>query len=451
MLFHQFHTEGLSINSYLIADEVTKQAVVIDPTRDVEQYIEFAKNRDLQITDIAETHVHADFVSGSKELKNKLKNLPKIHCSALGGPEWTPSYADRKISNGDTIILGEVNLQAFHTPGHTPEHIIWACNNHRNGKKGPKKLLTGDLLFVGSVGRPDLLGRDAETNLSRQLYDSLFNVLKQFEDDIEVYPAHGAGSLCGKGISDKLSSTLGQERKSNPFLKEKSEEQWIADLPRDISAAPMNFKRIKRINVEGPPLLPANLISQGVERLLIDTRDFESYAKEHFKGSINIPFGKAFANWVSSILDDDLPLGVVVDYSEKSAEIIRNLHHIGFDTIVNVIEWPANTEKRIKEKLPLIDVTDSTILDKNTFVVDVRTPAEWASGHIPGAHHIELSLLKNQLTDIPKNKNIATICGGGSRSSIAASLLKKNGFPNVSNIRGGMSAWKKSNLPLATS
>lgn len=454
MIIQTFNTPGLAINTYLVGDETSKRAVVIDPTRHVEPYIEYAKKEGLTITDITETHVHADFLSGAKELKYRLQNKPTIHCSALGGPEWIPSYADHKVLNGDNIILGNIRLKALHTPGHTPEHIVWLCFDESKNKEIPSILFSGDLLFVGSVGRPDLLGISESTSLAKQLYNSLFNILAPLSDFIEILPAHGAGSLCGKGLSDRPTSTLGNERHSNPFLIKQPIEQWIIKLKEDMPGAPINFQRIKKINVEGPPLLSDKPQKTSNHKLIIDLRNPEIYAKAHIKDSINVPFGSTFCNWFGSIIDADTSLGLISDAPEILAEAKKNLQLIGFDQLFMERIWNEIDLKKefTLTSLPFLSV--ETVVEKinnlkqPTYILDVRTPSEWNTGHIEGAHHLELSHLKNNLNQIPKEQSIITICGGGYRASIAASLLKEKGFNDVSNMRGGMSGWHKAKLPV---
>lgn len=444
MLLHTFYTPGLSIYSYLIGDLHTKRAVIVDPTREIEPYIKFAEKEGLNITDIAETHVHADFVSGAKELKQRLNNKPIIHCSALGGEEWIPNYADKRVMNGDEIDLGGVRLQALHTPGHTPEHIIWLCYDQRRSQETPCLALTGDLLFVGSVGRPDLLGKSETAKLAKQLYHSLFDILAPLPDFLEIYPAHGAGSLCGKGLSARSSSTLGYERLFNPFLVKRPLEKWEELLESDIPAAPANFQRLKRVNLQGPMKKTSD------SSLFIDVRSPEQFAKAHIAGSINVPLGHSFCNWIGSVISQETSFGLVVERQEQLPDLIAKLHLIGFDVIGQQLIWDEShlkTQFSI-ETLPLVDV--DTLAEKlsQQYVLDVRTPAEWHAGHIPGAHHLELALVSENLNQIPKEEAIAVICGSGFRASIIASLLKRNGYQNVANVRGGMNAWNNANQPV---
>ncbi len=248
MFFHRITIPGLAIHSYLVGNEESKECAAIDPARDADLYIDLAAKHGFQITHIFETHVHADFVSGALEIKTRLHGKPEIYCSGMGGKEWIPSYADHIVKDGEEVKMGELMFQAVHTPGHTPEHVMWALYDH--GKL--QRIFTGDLLFVGDVGRPDLLGKEEMKRLSHQLYESVFQKLKPFPDDAEIRPAHGAGSLCGKQLGSNPVSTLGAERKTNKALKMLPEEHWTKELMREMPPVPKYFPRMKKINVAGP-------------------------------------------------------------------------------------------------------------------------------------------------------------------------------------------------------
>ena len=230
MFFHQRFIPGLAIASYMVGDEKAKQVAVIDPTRDVDEYVQIAKDEGLHITHILETHVHADYVSGSAELKSRLDGKPQVVVSGMGGKQWTPPYADQVVNDGDELTLGNIRLKAVHTPGHTPEHVTWALYDNTRSKDVPWLLFTGDFMFVGDVGRPDLLGPDEQKALAHQLYTSVFEKLNGVPDFTEIFPAHGSGSLCGKAIGSRRSSTLGFERKFNPALQPAAEAEWTDTL-----------------------------------------------------------------------------------------------------------------------------------------------------------------------------------------------------------------------------
>jgi hydroxyacylglutathione hydrolase len=452
MFLQSFYTSGLAINSYLVGDMSSRRAVIIDPTRHVNPYLACAEKEGLTITDIIETHVHADFISGAKELKHRLGKKPTIHCSSMGGKEWTPSYVDKEVKHGDAIRLGVIRLEAMHTPGHTPEHLMWLCYDETRSKQVPCLAFTGDLLFVGSVGRPDLLGKGEIEKLARQLYQSLFVSLAQVPDFLEIYPAHGAGSLCGKGLSARLTSTLGYERLFNPMLIQKSLDQWLEGVLLDMPIAPVHFQRMKKNNVSGTHLLGERSIMDQQQSTIIDVRNPEEFAQGHFKGALNIPFGASFCNWAGSFLDENTPLTLVASTQNQLKETVLNLQLVGFDQIQQTFIWNGKSQEGYPlEVLSTISVEKLAEIiqtqEQSSYLVDVRTGMEWNGGHIAEAHHLELPLVKENTGKLPKESAIYMICGSGYRASLAASLLKKQGFPNVSNIKGGMMAWCKAGLP----
>jgi hydroxyacylglutathione hydrolase len=364
----------------------------------------------------------------------------------MGGKEWIPLYTDVEVNNGDSITCGGVRLEAIHTPGHTPEHIMWLCYDEARNHDIPCLAFTGDLLFVGSVGRPDLLGEEQKAVLARQLYDSFFITLLFLPDFLEIYPGHGAGSLCGKGLSARSTTTLGYERLFNPALSVKSIEDWTHMITQDMPAAPINFSRLKKINVAGPQLLTQTKAMASAEPFIIDMRHPAIFAKSHIKGSINIPLGQSFCNWVSSVLGEDRPIELIAENITQLHTAIQNLQLIGFDHVIKQELWDERmmaTHYQL-ETLPILSpkaLKDSIQKGQAPYILDVRTSAEWNAGHIQGAHHIELGLLSQSLEQIPKDAHIHTICGSGMRASLAASYLKNHGYPNVINIEGGMAAW----------
>ncbi len=437
MIFKQFFTPELAIYSYLIGD--SGQAVLVDPTREVVPYIEEAREAGLEIVAILETHVHADFVSGSKELKNALQGKPLIYASKMGGAAWTPRYVDCPVADGDEVHFGSLNLRAKYTPGHTPEHLIWVC-------KAPEFVLTGDLLFAGGVGRPDLLGGETLEKQSKQLYETLFKTIKELPDAAEIYPGHGAGSLCGKAMSDRSMSTLGEERQSNPSLKLLPEGAWVNELLHQMPAAPLHFQRIKRINVEGPALLSerqgalSEVKSLTSDAFIIDMRDPLKFAAGHLERAVNIPFGAAFCNWAAMIVPENRPLIFVVPQADMAKKSERLLLLIGYDEIAGYM-IAGDASSTLKLLTP-------HQLGKGELLIDVRTPSEWDSGHIEGAHHIEMARLPAVYKELPRDQPLALICGSGYRSSVAASWLVQAGFANVATVWGGMQAWRQTGLPI---
>lgn len=464
MFFQRIFTPSLAINSYLIGDEKSKKCIVIDPTRHVVPFIIQAQNAGLDITDILETHVHADYVSGAKELKHQLNDKPLIYASGMGGKKWIPHYADVIVEKGRQIRIGHLRFEAIHTPGHTPEHVMWICYDESRSSTTPWFAFTGDSLFVGSVGRPDLLGSEEMATLAPQCYNTVFHILALLPDFIEIFPGHGEGSFCGKSLQSRSSSTIGYERLFNPYLKIKTVENWINDLLKELPPIPPYFSRLKKVNIEGPPLLSSlktkiweNGKSEGVdfkELFLVDVRHPEPFAASHIRGSLNIPFSQSFCQWAGWLIPAEIPLGLVIENSLIYSEVIEQLRLMGFDQEIWVIQLGDHQQDFpcSFSSFPLMEIDDLAKEQpefKSLYVLDVRTAEEWRTGHIPGANHLELNELQRDIKQIPNHhQSIAILCRSGQRASIAASLLEKHGYSSVANVRGGMQAWRQAGLPL---
>jgi hydroxyacylglutathione hydrolase len=452
MYIYTFNTPGLAISTYLIADISSRKAVIIDPTREIDLYLDYAKKENLQIQDILETHVHADFVSGAPELKQACEDMAIIHCSAMGGSQWIPFYADHLVQAGDTLDYPTFRLTALHTPGHTYEHVTWICYDKTRSLEIPFCAFTGDFLFVGSVGRPDLLGQSDKEKLAKMLYDSLFIQMEKMPDSLILYPAHGAGSLCGKALGAKPTSTWGEERKTNPHLKKKPFVAWESDLTEGMSPAPKNFGRIKKINLQGPS--KKELDQKNTPEVFIDIRAPEKFAVCHIEASLNIPLGRSFCNWVGSVLHEDNKLAVIAENNDHLLKAIKNLKLIGFDQIGHKLLWDQNHFKNsynlVSEDVIDVEQLHEHIQSKGPelCIVDVRTISEWNSGHIEQAKHIELSDLVNQLDKLPTTGRLYTICASGYRAALASSYLKHKGYSSVYNVTGGMNAWIRACLPI---
>lgn len=455
MIFHRFFYPYLAIFSYLVGDEITKKCIIIDPTRNIEEYLKAAQNEQLTITDIIETHVHADYVSGAQELKSALKGKPVIHSSAMGGEKWIPSYADQAVKEGDEIVLGNVRLVARHAPGHSPEHLIWIGFDKETSREIPCFVFTGDLLFAGGIGRPDILGEETFLLHSQQLYKSLFETIADLPDFISIFPGHGRGSSCGNAVSRRPFSTLGYERKTNENFFPRPFEQWKEALLQQMPKIPPSFDRIKHLNLKGASVLhgtfPKELKDVPTDEriFLIDIRAKETFAKGHPKNAINIPWGDSFCLWASWIVPANMPLAIIYEDMDSLKKSVEGLRLIGLDTIEGVVKYlPGVSDLSFQ----MISVDSLSKLmgtaDTLTTIVDVRTPAEWENGHIPGAYHVELENLKKESVRIPKEGMVAVICRSGYRASIGASLLEKEGFLKVSNVQGGMQAWTDARLPV---
>lgn len=468
MFFQQRFVPGLAIASYLVGDENSKQVAVIDPTRDVDEYIEIAKREGLRITDILETHVHADFVSGAVELKARLNGEPKIHASGLGGAQWTPPYADHVVSDGDEVKLGSVRLKAIHTPGHTPEHLTWALYDDTRSKDEPWLMFTGDFLFVGDVGRPDLLGEEERKGLAAQLYQSVFQTMKPLPDFTEIYPGHGAGSLCGKAIGSRRSSTMGFERRFNGALQSAAEVPWTEALLKGMPLAPPYFRRMKQVNAQGPavlgPELPGRKRFSSKELhdrlcdncLVVDVRSKEAFASAHIPGSVNIPLGPNLPTWAGWVLPYDRSLVIVAANTAEVPEVVTHLIRVGLDDIQGYLDDGIDAWENHGYEISRLESISVHDLDRRMkdpaakpFVLDVRTEQEWEAGHVEGATHIHGGLLKDGFGEVPRDRAVSVICGSGYRGSIAASFLKREGYEGVSNVLGGMTAWKSAGLPVS--
>jgi hydroxyacylglutathione hydrolase len=467
MFFHQRFIPGLAIASYMVGDEKAKEVAVIDPTRDVDEYIRLAKAEGLHITHILETHVHADYVSGSAELKARLDGKAKVVVSGMGGKEWTPPYADIVVKDGDDVKLGNIRLKAVHTPGHTPEHVTWALYDDTRSKDTPWLLFTGDFVFVGDVGRPDLLGPDEQKALAHQLYQSLFEKLKAVPDFTEVFPAHGPGSLCGKAIGSRRSSSLGFERRFSRALQPAPEAQWTETLLRDMPLAPPYFKLMKKVNAAGPKILGHELPGQRrftakelhdrlcVDCLTVDVRPKEAFAAAHIPGSINIPLGQNLPSWAGWVLPYDKNLVIVPSNPSEMPEVVTHLIRVGLDRIEGYLEDGMDAWEN--QGFPISQLGSISAQDlasrlqngngQKPFVLDVRTESEWNGGHIDGALHIHGGVLKERYQEVPKDRPVDVICGTGYRGSIAASFLRSHGYEDVSNVLGGMTAWRAAGMP----
>lgn len=456
MIIKRFVTPGLSINSYFVFDEDSRQGVMIDPTRQVEFYLASAFKENVEIVAIFETHVHADFISGANELKAALHGKPSIYCSGMGGEEWTPKYADHIVKDLDSVQVGSMRFQALHTPGHTFEHLIWLAFDEKRNSHIPEVAFTGDMLFVGSIGRPDLIGdQQTEELLARQLYRSVFGAVHSLPDLIEIYPGHGAGSMCGKGISGRDTSTIGYEKRCNPWLISQNFEEWHKQLLKGISKAPRYFQRIKNINLTGinaqasyqtmpQPLTLDEVRGKHAHCLVVDVRSGEEFTLRHLKDSVNVPFGHAFTLWAGIALPDDMEIVIVINSFGEALPVIEALRLIGINHVVGVCsaeKW--DQDDALLVSLPAVDVDKLNKDLAKYFVLDVRTPTEWNEMHLRDSHHIELTEVLHAMDKLPRNQPIAVICRTGTRASLVSSSLIKYGFNNVFNVIGGITAWEK--------
>jgi hydroxyacylglutathione hydrolase len=453
LIFKQFYLNCLAHASYLIGDSVTGAAAVVDPQRDVQQYLDEAGTHGLEIRHVILTHLHADFLAGHLELRDE------VGATIYLGAQARAEYAFTPMKTGDRIELGGVVLEARETPGHTPESISILVHDDR-GAAAPWAVLTGDALFVGDVGRPDLrasLGW-AAADLGKMLYRSLRDELMALPDGTLVYPAHGAGSLCGKKISKETMTTIGDQRATNYALQPMGESEFIALVTADQPDAPayfthdavLNAKERQTLNdVLETELKPLSLdealalMANGAQAL--DTREPRDFAPGHLKGSINIGLGGQYATWAGTLLDHTRPI-FLITAPGREAEAATRLGRIGFDNVAGYLDQGM---RALKDREDLVAYTLQTSVPAVTrwigepdapFVLDVRTPGEWQQRHVEGSTNIPLSRLAERLNDIPRNRPVVAMCAGGYRSSIAASLLQRAGFTRVSELTGGMAA-----------
>ncbi len=460
MILHQFYLNCLAHASYLVGDETTGDAAVVDPQRDIDQYLAFAGAHGLRIAHVLLTHLHADFIAGHLELRDRVGATIYLGAAAKAEYAFTP------LHDGDRVELGGVRLQAIETPGHTPESISLAVYDLGRSASEPHAVLTGDTLFVGDVGRPDLraaLGWSA-TDLGGLLYESLRARLMTLPDASLVYPAHGAGSLCGKALSKETVSTIGEQRRSNYALQPMTKTAFVDLVTADQPDAPPYFTYDAVLNskerptldealarVVNPLTLDHVLALQNVGAQLLDTRDPAEFAAAHVAGSINIGLGGQYATWAGTILSREHPIVIIADPGREH-EAATRLGRIGFDHIVGYLKdglhslasRPDLTATTERVSAPLAAERLATGVPLS---VDVRAPGERAQKRIGGSVGIPLNHLVERLQELPRDRPLLVYCAGGYRSSIAASLLQREGFRQVSEIAGGLAGWETANLP----
>ncbi|RPK90024.1 MULTISPECIES: MBL fold metallo-hydrolase [Streptomyces] len=459
MFFAQYYLDCLSQASYMIADEATGNAVVVDPRRDVSEYLADAEAHGLTVVGVINTHFHADFVAGHLEVAAETG-------AWIGyGRRAETEYPIRKLVDGETISLGDVTLEIMETPGHTPESISVLVREHGDDSV-PYGVLTGDALFIGDVGRPDLLasvGVSAD-ELGAMLYDSVQNKLMGLPDEVRVFPAHGAGSACGKNLSTEKQSTIGEQRATNYACAPMSQEDFVAIVTAGQSAAPGYFVYDAILNRSERPLFdpaaaPRPLSAEDFTGLrasgavVVDARDPQEFAAGHLRGSVNVPADGRFAEQAGTVLPTDADL-LVVAPQNREEEIVTRLARIGFDRVTGYLRSPDDALAALTEevtpasRLTAAQVRAALAGDNPPVVLDVRNCGERGdNGFIDGALHIALGELPSRLDEIPRDKPLVLHCAGGHRSSIAASLLRHHGFTDVSDILGGYAAWALLNTP----
>jgi glyoxylase-like metal-dependent hydrolase (beta-lactamase superfamily II) len=432
MHFQHFYLACLAHASYLIADG--GEAVVVDPQRDVEQYIDAAQRLGVVIKYVIETHLHADFVSGHREL------AARCGAEIVFGARANAAFPHRAVSDGDVLSAGSVELRAIETPGHTPESISWLVSE--NGR--PSKLLSGDTLFIGDVGRPDLAGSRGYTSeeMAAMLYDSLHTKILTLPDDVEIWPAHGAGSACGRNISRDASSTIGMQRRTNWALQPMARDAFIETLTSGLAAPPRYFPRDAELNRQGPRALSeiaAARLTPGslpADALILDVRDAEVFGAGHIAGAVNVGLNGNFASWCGTLLPFDAPIVIVAADHAGASQAVMRLARVGIENIAGCI---TALDGFATAPLPQLTVDN---LD-GIAVLDVRRRAEFWEGHVTDAENVPLDELPDRLAEVDREHPLAVICAAGYRSSIACSLLARAGFTNIINVQGGTEAWMR--------
>jgi hydroxyacylglutathione hydrolase len=460
MVCETVFTEGVAHLSYLIGDKATGKAAVIDARRDADVYLELARQHNLTITHALETHIHADFVSGTRELCDRTRSAKAV-LSVEGGAKY--SFDFEKLRDGDTINLGRVILTAKHTPGHTPEHLSFLAAED-NRPDTPFAVFSGDTLFADSVGRPDLLGESQSKKLAHQLFVSIRDFFLKLPDGVRVHPAHGAGSPCGADIADRLVTTIGYERAHNMALQLTDEEEFVEFALNTAPPEPRYYKRMKKENAVGPkilgnlpacPPLPAKefqKLAAARSAQLVDNRSMLAFGGGHIAGAMNIGPRAELSIWAGWMLDPERPIFLVLPKDSDLPEVQRQLIRVGYTKFGGFLlggmdQW--NNKALPLETLPQMTVHEVKERSGDVQVLDVRSPEEWEDGHVPGATYLFLPELERKSGKLDKKKPVAVYCDSGYRASLGASLLKSYGFADVRNVPGSWKAWKAAGYEVA--
>lgn len=472
MIIHRLYDQRLAQASYLIACARAGEAVVIDPLRDIRPYLRVAEEQRVRIAHVTETHIHADFVSGSRDLARATG--AQLYLSAMGGAEWAYGYAAaakaRLLRDGDEFAVGNVRVRASHTPGHTPEHLAFFITDGAAADE-PIGVVTGDFVFVGDVGRPDLLEKAAgRSGTMESAARTLFRSLQRFKslpDWLQIWPGHGAGSACGKGLSSVPHSTVGYERRFNWAFQIDDEDLFVRAVLEGQPEPPKYFAVMKQVNRDGPPpfdpdrtlpdLTPAAL----AEALragdpVIDARPAAEFAAAHIAGTINIPLNRSFNTWAGALLPYDRDVRLVAP-AGRAPEAVRELAMVGIDRIVacgdeSMLARAAASGLTVESMSHVRpEEAAARVAQDAAVIVDVRGRAEWDEGHLPGAIHIPLGELPERMAELPAGRPLIMQCQGGGRSAIAASLVMSRGVTSVANLAGGLDAWRGAGLPVGAS
>ena len=461
LVFKRWLAEGVAQISYIVGDDTTGTAAVIDPRPDCQVYIDYAREQGVAITHIFETHIHADFMSGSQALADRLGGVP-VYVSGEGASDYR--FSEEKVADGQTFEFGSTLLRARFTPGHTPEHMAYEVCQSQDPDR-PWGVFSGDSLFVGSAGRPDLLGEEQTDDLVEQLYETLYDYYLGLEDEVIIYPGHGKGSPCGPDIAERLSSSMGYERKSNRYLQHDNLSSFKDSILRGQPVAPTHFPRLKKVNAEGPatwgdlkhprPLTPSSFQQrcEAGDIQLVDTRHMLGFGGGHINGAVNLGANNAelsiFAGWM---LDPDIPILLVLEDDTHLASVITLLMRTGFTRYAGYLAggmtaW--NNEGLPIRDVPQLDACRVTGLGSKLTRLDVRQDDEWGQGHLPDAEHFFFGRFLGEDPDVPKDQPVVTYCTTGYRASMAASILQKRGWECVHSFPGSWKAWESLDMPVA--
>jgi hydroxyacylglutathione hydrolase len=460
MYFKQFYLGCLAHASYLIGSG--GEAAVVDPQRDVDQYVKEAEAQGLKIRYVIETHLHADFVSGHREL------AARTGAEIVFGARAGATFPHLAVKDGDELKVGKVALRIVETPGHTPESISVLVIDTEVSNE-PQKVLTGDALFIGDVGRPDLVGSKGYTaeQMAGMLYDSLHEKLLKLPDAVEVYPAHGAGSLCGRNMAKETSSTIGEQRRFNYALKEMSKEEFVRMMTTDLPEAPAYFSRDAELNRSGAEALgelprPAELAPEEVNKLaqaghlILDVRPSAAFGNGHVPGALNIGLSGQFAPWAGSLIPPETPVVIVAEDESGVDEAVTRLARVGIENVKGYLgggmyAWDkAGLETEAIAQIPVDELRSRLDEEGDVQVIDVRRSAEYHAGHVPGARLATLAHLETLASGFDKESPTAVVCASGYRSSAATSILARMGFRHIFNVVGGTSGWVNAGYPTET-
>jgi hydroxyacylglutathione hydrolase len=459
LIFERIQTDGIAELSYLVGDDSEGVAAVFDPRPDVDCYLQLAREKQVSITHIFETHIHADLVSGARELCARVESA-KIFVSHEGGARY--GFDHEQIKDGDNFKLGSVLITVRHTPGHTPEHVAYLLAE-KDHADAPWGVLTGDSLFVSSAGRPDLLGSGQAKKLAEQQFHTLRDFYLKLADGVIIYPAHGHGSPCGADIGDRFSSTIGYERRFNAFLQFQEVKSFTDYALSTAPPAPTYYPRMKKLNAKGPEVLgnlppvrglPPKFFQEATEdkrNVLIDTRMMLAFGGGHIKGALSIGASPMLSIWAGWLLDPTKPNLLVLESDEQLNEAVRLFLRTGYTKFAGYLVGGMRSWDNAG--LPLVAVGQMTVQEikqagKKLQLLDVRSRDEWNKGHIPNASHVFLGELHANLGELDQSKPTAVYCDSGYRASIATSILKQAGFASVYNVPESWQAWKKAGFPV---